>query len=262
MSDRAHSFYRQVMKLLDAIGVPWLVGGAFALRAHTGIVRDTKDFDILLQREHLDTVLTALDAAGFSTERTHPHWLAKARHDGWLIDMIYNSGNGLCAIESSWFEHALPGELWDRKVLVCPAEELIWQKIYIMERERFDGADVMHLMRACAGRIDWARLLRLVGPDWRVLFAHVMLFEFIYPGERHLIPMEVRHELLRRYQTHSTDRGTALNLCYGTLLSRATYLYDLESLGYGDARKESRCAMNTEDIKHWTDAIPPPEAAR
>jgi hypothetical protein len=27
-------------------------------------------------------------------------------------------------------------------------EEMVWQKAFIMERERFDGADVVHLIQA------------------------------------------------------------------------------------------------------------------
>ena len=33
---------------------------------------------------------------------------------------------------------------------LIPAEEMIWSKAFIMERERYDGADVAHILRACA----------------------------------------------------------------------------------------------------------------
>ena len=45
-------------------------------------------------------------------------------------------------------------------VKLAPAEEMIWSKAFIMERERYDGADVAHLLHACARRMDWQRLLR------------------------------------------------------------------------------------------------------
>jgi hypothetical protein len=40
-------------------------------------------------------------------------------------------------------------------VRLCPPEEIIWSKAFIMERERYDGADISHLIRACQGRLDW-----------------------------------------------------------------------------------------------------------
>jgi hypothetical protein len=53
---------------------------------------------------------------------------------------------------------------------------LIWQKAYVMERERFDGADIVHLLASCAPGIDWKRLMERFGPDWRVLMSHLILF--------------------------------------------------------------------------------------
>ena len=35
--------------------------------------------------------------------------------------------------------------------LVVPAEEMIWSKAFIQERERFDGADIHHLLRCKGG---------------------------------------------------------------------------------------------------------------
>jgi hypothetical protein len=45
---------------------------------------------------------------------------------------------------------------------------------------------------------DWEHLLRRFGDDWRVLFSHLVLFGFIYPSKRNLIPKEVIGQLLRR----------------------------------------------------------------
>ena len=42
-------FYLQAMKILDRSGVPYLVGGAYALACYTGIVRHTKDFDTFMR---------------------------------------------------------------------------------------------------------------------------------------------------------------------------------------------------------------------
>jgi hypothetical protein len=60
-----------------------------------------------------------------------------------------------------------------------------------MERERFDGADIAHILRCCVAEIDWPHLLRRFGPDWRVLLSHLVVFGYVYPGERARIPAAV-----------------------------------------------------------------------
>src|SRR5436309_103610 len=40
--------FREVLELLNASAIPYVVSGAFALHAHTGIWRDTKDLDLFL----------------------------------------------------------------------------------------------------------------------------------------------------------------------------------------------------------------------
>jgi len=40
--------FRDMLELLEGMPIPYAVAGAFALRQHTGICRDTKDLDIFL----------------------------------------------------------------------------------------------------------------------------------------------------------------------------------------------------------------------
>src|SRR5689334_16912432 len=74
-----NAFYRRTLHVLSDAQVPFLVGGSHAFLNYTGIVRATKDFDLFLRRSDIDAALSALDEAGYDTEITFPHWLAKAR---------------------------------------------------------------------------------------------------------------------------------------------------------------------------------------
>ena len=94
--------------------------------------------------------------AGFATELTFPHWLGKAYAGDRFIDLIFSAGNGVAAVDDLWFAHAPPGEVLGVPVRLCPPEEMIWSKAFIMERERYDGADVAHLILACGRELDWA----------------------------------------------------------------------------------------------------------
>ncbi|MFO0892276.1 MAG: nucleotidyltransferase [Isosphaeraceae bacterium] len=146
LSPETREFYIRTLAVLNEAGIPFLVGGAYALAVHTGIERHTKDLDIFIRRSDRDPILEALAAAGYRTELSFPHWLAKAHGEHGFVDLIYGSGNGVAEVDEEWFAHATNGELLGVGVKLCPAEEMIWSKAYIQERERFDGADVSHLV--------------------------------------------------------------------------------------------------------------------
>jgi hypothetical protein len=117
--------------------------------------------------------------------------------------------------------------IFGMRMRVAPPEELIWQKAYIMERERFDGADVAHLLASCAPLINWQRLIQLFEPDWRVLWSHLILFGFIFPSKRNLIPIDVVKEFNSRVVKEQNEPPPNDKRCNGTLLSRIQYLSDL-----------------------------------
>ena len=93
-------------------------------------------------------------------------------------------GNAAAAVDDLWFRYSEPAPILGRWLPCVPVEEMLWQKAYIMEHERFDGADVAHLIKARAEKIDWHRLVRRFGSHWPVLLAHLLLFRFIFPAER------------------------------------------------------------------------------
>jgi hypothetical protein len=248
----ASAFYERSLEILDAAGVSFLVGGAFALRAYTGVVRDTKDCDIMLRKRDVDAALAAFRGAGFRAEIVFPHWIAKAHHGEAFLDLIFNSGNGLCPVDDEWFRHSRPARVLGREVALCPPEEIIWQKAYIMERERFDGADIAHLVRSCGRALDWERLVRRFGVDGRLLLAHLLIVQFVYPGERDLVPDWV----LERLGARPPGPGDSA-LCNGPLLSRSQYLPDIERWGCSDARL-LRGAMTDSEVHAWTAAIDSP----
>lgn len=76
-----------------------------------------------------------------------------------------------------------------------------------MERERFDGADIVHIFRCCAAEIDWTHLVRRFGPDWCVLLSHLILFGYIYPGERARVPGAIMEDLITRLRSEARTAG-------------------------------------------------------
>jgi hypothetical protein len=247
--------YRTTLEMLNRSGVPYMVGGTYAFHYYAGIARTTKDFDIFVRRQDTQRVLDVLNRAGFKTEIAFSHWLAKAHHGDKFIDVIFSSGNGVAEVDDEWYAHAVDVEVLGVPVKLCPPEEMIWSKALIMERERYDGADVAHLFRHCSGLLNWERLVRRFGAHWRALLSHMILFGFIYPGERALIPAAVMREMLNRLLAELDVPTRDSKVCQGTLLSRAQYLVDVDEWGYEDARIEPRGNMTEEQVEVWTAAI-------
>jgi hypothetical protein len=252
--EHTRAFYVRTLKVLNDTQVPFLVGGAFALARYTGVERDTKDFDLFVRREDYDRLMETLALAGCQTELTFPHWLGKATCEHGLVDVIFSSGNGVALVDEDWFEHAVPGSILGTPVLLCPAEEMIWSKAFINERERYDGADVMHLLLACAEGLDWTRLVERFGSHWRVLLSYLCLFGFVYPFARERIPGWVMSGLMGRLEHEMRSPPPTDRVCQGTLLSREQYLTDVGQWGYMDARLLTN-AMTHDEIEHWTRAI-------
>jgi hypothetical protein len=250
----ARRFYVEILRALSSSGVPYVVGGALALKHFAGICRDTKDLDIFLARQDLDRAMAALAERGLETELTYPHWLGKARRGDDFVDIIFDSANGVCPVDEDWFIHAPRCALWGQSVLVCPAEELIVSKAFVMERERFDGADIYHLLEARAESLDWDRLQRRFGAHWRVLLGHLVFFSFVYPRRRGAVPERVMITLLDRAKREMASEPK-VETCGGTLLSREQYLVDLRERGYTDARLPPSGNVSPSALEVWTAAI-------
>jgi hypothetical protein len=253
----AEQLYHLAASTLLRAGVPFLVGGSYALGFYTPLGRKTKDFDVFVRPAHVAWALRALAGGGFSTDLPFPHWLGKALHGERFIDIIFGSGNGVAMVDDEWFEHAVAAQIFGLPLRLCPPEEMIWSKSFVCERERFDGADVLHIIRDCGSELDWERLLRRFGGHWRVLYAHLVFYGFAYPGLPDAVPAWVARELAARLASEPAAASESPAVCRGTLLSREQYLVDIEQLGYRDGRLDDPVVrMTAEDVARWTAAIP------
>lgn len=253
------AFYRRALEVLVDAGVPFLVGGAFAHACFTGIRRSTKDLDLFIRREDYERVAALAQAEGWRSEIPYPHWLAKVYAGPDFIDLIFNSGNGVTPVDDLWFRNNAQAEVLGVPVRLANIEDGFLSKAFIMERERYDGADIAHLLQANAEQLDWSGLVQRFGRHWRVLLAHLTLFGYIYPGERHRVPRWVMETLIARLADESRKPPTDdPRVCAGTLLSREQYLHDVERLGYVDGRLTAASTMTSDDVAVWTEAIAPP----
>jgi hypothetical protein len=232
-NEESKAFYTEALQLLNESGIPYLLGGAFAIFHHTGLCRDTKDLDIFVKSVDYPKILKFFEKKGFNIELHDVRWLAKIWRGNYFIDVIFNSVNNICTVDDSWFEHAAEGELFEQKVRFLSAEELVWCKSYIWNRERFDGADINHLMLLYGKRMDWKRLLSRLDAHWNLLLAHLIMFQFVYPSDFHeIIPRWLFDELMERAKEQFDLPPCQVRVCRGLVIDNTQYAIDVKQLDY------------------------------
>lgn len=193
------ALYREVLLAMEASKIPYAVAGAFALQKHTGICRYTKDLDLFLRSEEAPFALQHLQKRGFQTEVRDPVWLAKAHRDDFFVDLITGMSNAVFVVDESWIQLAVPAIIVDVPTRVLAAEELIVSKLFVTRRERFDGADIAHVIYGTKGKLDWNRVVRRIGEHWEVLLWTLVLFHYVYPAHTNFVPSWLWMELTGRF---------------------------------------------------------------
>jgi len=219
---------------LGESGLPYVVGGGHAMTYHGGLPPAACDsLELFVRADDHRRALNTLAHAGYRTEYVDPAWCAVASAGAQRLALAYGSANHECEVDDDWFKHAVTTDVLGHPAHMCPAEELLWSKAFVMERRRFDGADVAHLILRQGPRLDWQRLLRRFHGHERVLLAHCVLFGYAYPTDVANVPDWVLDYLqaAARHEPMPTAK-----LCRGTLLSPGDYAVDLSDWGYADAR--------------------------
>ncbi len=229
----AENFYRYALTMLNDTNLPFMVGGAFALKQYTGIYRDTKDLDIFCKPSEYPKILKHFSSLGYATEITDSRWLAKVFfQDGYFMDIIFNTVNNICKVDDSWLENAYSGELWGVPAKFLSAEELFWCKIYVQNRERYDGADLNHLILRYSNHMDWRRIWMRMEQHWHLLFSQLINFQFCYPSERDLVPRWLLDELLGKVQDQYELPVPQEMLCLGPIIDQTQYGIDVLEWNY------------------------------
>ena len=231
--------FREVLTLFEEKKVPYAVAGAFALRQHTGIYRDTKDLDLFLTSTNAGAALKLLEAEGFLCETCDPIWLHKAHRNGFFVDLITGMSNAAIVVEDSWIERSKPAVVSEVPTRVLAAEELLASKIFVTRRERFDGADIAHIIYGTRGRLEWPRILQLVGENWEMLFWALVFFRYAYPAQTHFVPGELWQQMIRRFEDVVSRRDLAARF-RGSLIDDKMFAIDVNEWGLDNLMQEHR----------------------
>ena len=206
---------REVAEHLHASGVEVLLGGAFALGRHVGRWRGTKDIDFFLRPRDRERAIEALTTTGFSdyfgTQEYDRSWIFRAFRDDALVDVIWTIPNHVTDVDEAWFQHAARFSMHGREYTTIPLEELIWIKLFVLQRDRCDWPDVLNLLRCNARLLDWERLVRRIDRHAALLLGALHVLQWLSPEVLEVVPAWVKQRFHLGEEPGQRDPGEEAN---------------------------------------------------
>jgi hypothetical protein len=94
-------------------------------------------------------------------------------------------------VDQRWISAGPEVRLRGEPIRAIPIEDLIWSKLYVMQRERCDWGDVLNLIDAQAGTIAWDQLIDRMGDDAPLLAGVLSIYAWLAPAQAAGIPSRV-----------------------------------------------------------------------
>lgn len=189
--------YRAVLRMVIDSKIPFALGGAIALGAYTGRFRNTKDIDLYVLPENRDAIIAILNRAGlrdyFDECAYDRSWIYRATDGNAIVDVIWAMANRRAYVDQEWLSRGGEVTVDDMRIRVLPPEELIWSKLYVMQRERCDWPDILNLVHTTGGALDWDHLMRRVGDDAPLLKGVLSVFSWLCGESEYKLPKKVRN---------------------------------------------------------------------
>ncbi|HEV8569835.1 MAG TPA: nucleotidyltransferase family protein [Actinoplanes sp.] len=146
---------KRVAAALKQSGIPFALGGSFAVYAHGGHSSD-HDVDFVIREQDKERVLEDLAAMGFEVEQPPEDWLVKVYDNGRMVDLIYRP------VESPVTDATLRDtEMLSVESIYMPvlsATQLMIHKLLSYTQHYCDFATGLPVARSLREKIDWDRV--------------------------------------------------------------------------------------------------------
>ncbi len=142
--------YQQVIQQANKQGIQFSMGGAFSVATYTGHWRNTKDLDFYVLPQNRDAMIQVVTGVGmhdyYEELPYERHWIYRAVKDGIIVDIIWSMANKRAQVDESWITRGPEIEVRGEKLRIVPPEEMIWGKIYIIQKDRCDWTDIFNIL--------------------------------------------------------------------------------------------------------------------
>jgi hypothetical protein len=197
--------YGAAMRALRGAQVKFLVGGGFARAAFTGYWRNTKDIDFYVRAEDRVRAQRALIKAGFADYYEKlPYdraWIYRSYKGNVIVDVIWAMANQRAQVDDDWFRPGAQLTIRGERLSLVPPEELLWCKLYIIQRDRCDWTDVFNLVHEYGPGMDWAYLIRKLEEDVPLLQAMLKVYGWLCPEDVKQLPASLWRALTAAQKT-------------------------------------------------------------
>jgi hypothetical protein len=192
------TLYSRVIAAADDRRLKFAVGGGLAAATYCGQWRDSKDLDLYTterDRQQLIAVLTSLGFADYFEQKSYDRkWIYRAWKDGTIIDVIWSMANRRASVDDRWL-NGPEVEIDGRMIHLLAPEEMIWNKLYVLQHDRCDWPDVFSVLYSIGSDLDWRHLLSRLGEDASLLAALLSVFAWLCPGQARSLPSWLWPEL-------------------------------------------------------------------
>jgi hypothetical protein len=186
------ALYQPLLRAALADGPRFAIGGGLAYSLYARRWRNTKDIDLFVLPKNRAAMIGVFTLAGFSDYYDqHPYdreWIYRGYRDGVIVDVIWQMANYRTPVGESWLTRGPEVEVHGLGVRLLPPEELLWTKLYVLQRERSDWPDLLNLLFTVGPELDWEHLLGELGEDAPVLGGLLNLFGWLCPGRARELP--------------------------------------------------------------------------
>ena len=193
------AIYKCVLDKLSEEQIPFALGGGLALGVYTEKFRRSKDLDVYIVPEHRDQVVRAMSECGlddyFPVKEYHRHWIYRGHRDDVIVDAIWAMANRRADVDDRWVKGGPMVQMFEQEFRVVPPEELLWSKLYVLQRDRCDWPDIVNLVYAAGPTLDWNHLLNRVGNDRPLLKGVLSVFSWVSPQRAAEIPKQIWQKL-------------------------------------------------------------------
>lgn len=187
--------YKCVLDRVCAANIPFALGGGLALGVYTEKFRRSKDIDLYILPEHREPIIGMMTECGlddyFHVKEYVRDWIYRGHIDDVIVDAIWAMANKRAVVDKRWLTGGPKVQMFGQEFRVIPPEELMWSKLYVLQKDRCDWPDIMNLMYAAGPTLDWPHLLERVAEDVPLVKGVLSVFSWVSPERAALIPASV-----------------------------------------------------------------------
>jgi hypothetical protein len=186
------ALYDRALQELRRQGLPCAVGGGLAFSAYARRWRNTKDMDLFIRPADCEAAIAALQRAGFADYYPQAPYDRRCSfrgiRDGIIVDLLWEMLNGRARVDAAWLSRGPTLTIRGSAVRFLAPEELIWSKLYVLQRERCDWPDLLNILAGAGPALDWTHLLDRIGPDAPLLGGVLSVLRWLSPASARELP--------------------------------------------------------------------------